>query len=58
MWKIGRALNNASKEQIGFNSAFKGLNYVKKTKNKSEMLAFLLRPVCLNLEGKALNTES
>ena len=25
MWKIGRALNNASKGQIRFNSAFKGL---------------------------------
>jgi hypothetical protein len=25
MWRIGRAPNNASKWQMGFNSAFKGL---------------------------------
>jgi hypothetical protein len=28
MWKIGRAPNNASKWQMGFNSVFKGLNSV------------------------------
>jgi len=27
MWRIGWAPNNASKWQMGFNSAFKGLNY-------------------------------
>ena len=26
MWRIGRAPNNASKWQMGFNAAFKGLN--------------------------------
>jgi len=26
MWRIWRAPNNASKGQMGFNSAFKGLN--------------------------------
>jgi hypothetical protein len=26
MWRIWRAPNNASKWQVGFNSAFKGLN--------------------------------
>jgi hypothetical protein len=30
MWRIWRASNNASKWQMGFNSAFKGLNWQKK----------------------------
>jgi len=28
MWKIWRAPNNASRWQMGFNSAFKGLIYI------------------------------
>ena len=32
MWRIWRAPNNASKGQIGFNSAFKGLNVFSSVK--------------------------
>jgi len=29
MWRIGRAPNNASRWQVGFNSAFKGLIFAQ-----------------------------
>ena len=37
MWRIWWAPNNSSKWQMGFNSAFKGLNYKKKIDNLSNI---------------------
>ena len=37
MWKIWRAPNNASRWQVGFNSAFKGLNLHEKENKISKL---------------------
>jgi hypothetical protein len=41
LWKIRRAPNNASKRQMGFNSAFKGLRNTKITMKITNKLHYI-----------------
>jgi hypothetical protein len=53
MWKIGWAPNNASKWQMGFNSAFKGLSHhfllLAKFKILSTLVTLMICTICLNI---------
>jgi len=51
MWRIWLAPNNASKWQVGFNSAFKGLNFLKNCSQQTGFVvheALVLRPLCVS----------
>jgi hypothetical protein len=59
-WKIGWTSNNASKWQMGFNSAFKVLNpsfyFTDHRLTRSKILNFA--HTCINVVGMELRTES